>query len=130
MQKLLALYQGLKEKGLTPEQERIVRYELDLAAQQDNLDHYCPTHYRTDGIYDYNDPVMLQGLQRPDVLSLSPAHSIDELLERDKQRVEDGFPRKIRVGKMIKSGRIGGDRVVVVPTTVEEKLLHDQVRVV
>lgn len=53
------------------------------------------------------------------------ARSLDQLLERDKRREEDGFPRKIRVGRMIRPGRGGDDKVVVVPTTVEEKLMHD-----
>jgi uncharacterized protein len=129
MQKLLALYHSLKEKGLTPEQERIVRYELDLATQQKDLDHSFPVGlFKPESIYDYNDLIMLEEPLRPAILSLSPTHSIDELLERDRQREEDGFPRKIRVGKMIKPGRHGDDKVVVVPTTVEEKLLHDQVR--
>ncbi len=52
-------------------------------------------------------------------------HTLDELLERDKKREEDGFPRKIRVGRMIKPGRGDKDKVVVVPTTVEEKFMHD-----
>ncbi|MBL0714335.1 MAG: DUF444 family protein [Desulfosarcina sp.] len=54
--------------------------------------------------------------------------SIDELLARDRQREKDGFPRKIRVGRMIKPGLRGNEKVVVVPTTVEEKLIHDKVR--
>jgi len=53
------------------------------------------------------------------------ARSLDQLLERDKRREEDGFPRKIQVGRMIRPGRGGDDKVVVVPTTVEEKLMHD-----
>ena len=52
-------------------------------------------------------------------------HSIDELLERDKQREKDGFPKKINVGRLIKPGKGGKDKVVVVPTTVEEKFIHD-----
>jgi len=52
-------------------------------------------------------------------------HSIDELLERDKQREKDGFPRKINVGRLVKPGKGGKDKVVIVPTTVEEKLIHD-----
>jgi uncharacterized protein len=129
MQKLQALYHSLKEKGLTPEQERVIRHELDFAEQQKSLDHSClDSHFQTASLYDYNDPAMLQELHRPAILSLSPTHSIDELLERDKQREEDGFPRKIRIGKMIKPGRHGDEKVVVVPTTVEEKLLHDQIR--
>jgi uncharacterized sporulation protein YeaH/YhbH (DUF444 family) len=52
--------------------------------------------------------------------------SIDDLLEWDKQREKDGFPRKIRVGRMVKPGKGGRDKVVVVPTTVEEKFIHDR----
>jgi hypothetical protein len=52
--------------------------------------------------------------------------SIDELLERDKQREKDGFPRKIRVGRLIKPGKGDKDKVVVVPATVEEKFIHDK----
>ncbi len=58
----------------------------------------------------------------PYVYSLS---AIDELLERDKQREQDGFPRKIRVGRLVKPGRGGKDKIILVPTTVEEKFIHD-----
>jgi uncharacterized protein len=51
--------------------------------------------------------------------------SIDELLERDRQREEDGFPRKIRMGRLIRPGKGDQGKVVIVPTTVEEKFLHD-----
>lgn len=51
--------------------------------------------------------------------------SIDELLERDNQREKDGFPRKINVGRLIKPGKSGKDKVIIVPSTVEEKLMHD-----
>ena len=40
---------------------------------------------------------------------------MDELLDRDKNREKDGFPRKIRVGKLIKPGKGGKDKIVVVP---------------
>jgi uncharacterized protein len=51
--------------------------------------------------------------------------SIEDLLERDIQREKDGFPRKIRLGKLIKPVSGGKEKVVVVPTTVEEKFYHD-----
>jgi uncharacterized protein len=128
-EKMLALYLRLKEKGLTPEQERIIDHELAQATQQKNLDHFLPSsHNRSKSIYDYNDLAMLQDT-RPAIISLSPTQTIDDLLERDRQREADGFPRKIRIGKMIKPGRKGDEKVVVVPTTVEEKLIHDQIRV-
>lgn len=55
----------------------------------------------------------------------SQIRTIDELLAKDRQREKDGFPRKIKVGRMIKPGRGGKDKVVVVPTATEEKLIHD-----
>lgn len=65
-------------------------------------------------------------------VDLTPATSIvkslDELLERDNQRQADGFPRKIRVGRMVRPVPGGKDKVVVVPATVEEKFIHDRVR--
>ncbi len=58
-----------------------------------------------------------------------PMHSqnlktLDELLDRDEQREEDGFHRKIRVGRIIRPGS-GNNKVVIVPTTTEEKFYHD-----
>ncbi len=53
--------------------------------------------------------------------------TLDELLERDKEREKDGFKRKIRIGRIVKPGRGGKDRIIVVPTTVEEKFVHDEI---
>ncbi|MDD9305014.1 MAG: DUF444 family protein [Desulfobacter sp.] len=54
--------------------------------------------------------------------------TLDELLERDRQREEDGFNRKIRIGRIVKPGVGGKEKIIVVPTTVEEKFVHDEVR--
>jgi uncharacterized sporulation protein YeaH/YhbH (DUF444 family) len=69
--------------------------------------------------------MVLQAMAQPKGAYVSHIRSIDELLEKDRQREKDGFPRKIRVGKMIKPGKAGKGKVVVVPTTVEEKFIHD-----
>ncbi len=53
--------------------------------------------------------------------------SIHELLERDKMREKDGFPRKIRIGKLVKPTPGGKEKFVVIPTTVEEKFYHDRI---
>jgi hypothetical protein len=57
--------------------------------------------------YDYSDLRMIQEsfLLRPTYIA--GLKSIDELLDRDRQREEDGFPRKIRIGKLVKPGRGG-----------------------
>jgi uncharacterized protein len=51
--------------------------------------------------------------------------TLDELLERDKQREKDGFKRKINIGKIIKPGKGKKNKVVIVPTTTEDKFYHD-----
>jgi uncharacterized sporulation protein YeaH/YhbH (DUF444 family) len=77
------------------------------------------------GVYIYHDLLFLQDLSSPRVSPLTSLKSLDELLERDRLRESDGFPRKIRVGRLIKPTKGGKDKVIVVPTTVEEKFLHD-----
>ncbi|WP_299981381.1 DUF444 family protein [Desulfobacula sp.] len=54
--------------------------------------------------------------------------TLDELLERDRRREEDGFKRKIRIGRIVKPGSGGKDKIIIVPTTVEEKFIHDDIK--
>jgi uncharacterized sporulation protein YeaH/YhbH (DUF444 family) len=127
------IYRALKMAGLTPEQEAKIRLELD-----DDRAHGLPAiggdlavvttdtgDIRLQNLYAYNDLMALQAMSQPGGPYVSHIRSIDELLEKDRQREKDGFPRKIRVGKMIKPGKAGKGKVVVVPTTVEEKFIHD-----
>jgi hypothetical protein len=125
------LYRQIKKKGLTPAQERTILAELQGEA----------THSLPDGnasiagneilapllpnIYAYHDLLHLQGIVALRSTPSISIRSIDELLERDKQREKDGFPRKINVGRLIKPGKGGKDKIVIVPSTVEEKFLHD-----
>ena len=76
-------------------------------------------------LYDFSDLSAMQAMEAPRRSYTANIGSLDELLERDRQREEDGFPRKIRVGRMIRPGRGAEGKVVVVPTTVEEKFIHD-----
>lgn len=76
-------------------------------------------------IYEENDLVLMQGMQPAGHTTVHSLSAIDELLERDKLREQDGFPRKIRIGRLVKPGRSGKDKIILVPTTVEEKFIHD-----
>jgi len=78
-------------------------------------------------IYGVHDLTVLQAMA-PEPGPTLWLKSLDELLERDKKREEDGFPRKIRVGRMVRPNKTGAQKVVVVPSTVEEKLMHDRIR--
>jgi len=76
-------------------------------------------------IYSSYDLSVLQDMQVPRYTYTTGMRSLEELLERDKQREKDGFPRKIRIGRLMKPGKSGKGKVVVVPSTVEEKFIHD-----
>jgi uncharacterized sporulation protein YeaH/YhbH (DUF444 family) len=127
--KLVKIYEKLKHAGLTLAQEEKILAELnedgchDLPeASTDGAGGIGPVSRQ---IYSYNDLFDLQAIAALETTHSTSLRSIDELLERDKQREEDGFPRKINVGRLIKPGKGGKEKVVVVPTTVEEKFIHD-----
>ncbi|TYO98098.1 hypothetical protein EDC39_10835 [Geothermobacter ehrlichii] len=124
-QKLWQRYHQLKRAGLTAEQERMILRELRHEGHHDLPAPPGQTVPIVDSLYAWNDLAALQALTRPAGSYAARIHTLDELLERDRQREEDGFPRKIRVGRMVRPGRGREDKVVVVPTTVEEKFLHD-----
>ncbi len=130
--KRLDIYAALKADGLTTEQEKIIREELE-----DDRQHVLPgdgtdsktgnTHHRRvpESVYEFYDLIHLQAMSAMQSGYTATARSIDELLERDQQRESDGFPRKINVGRLIKPGKGGKTKIVIVPTTVEEKFMHD-----
>lgn len=124
IEQLQALYEQLKKKGLTAGQKRAIELEIRLIEEHQNQDHFPPPDSKK--IMDYADLPMLQ-----DSVVMLPVYSsmqtLDDLVSRDIQREKDGFPRKIRIGKMIKPSQDGEEKVVIVPTTVEEKLLHDAI---
>ena len=130
MKTLQELYRSLEAKGLTPAQRQVIERELRLAEQagypERNQSPPAPPPARS--LYSYNDLELLQQTSPTAVASMVAYQTLDRLLERDLQREKDGFPRKIRVGKLVKPGRDGDDKIVVIPTTVEEKLFHDQIR--
>lgn len=121
-------YLRLKEDGMSAEQEKMILLELESEQTHAPIDEGAP--FRKDNrpvrdVYDFHDLFELNDLYLPAVPCDVGLRSIDELLERDKIREKDGFPKKIRVGRLIKPGRGGKDKVIVVPTTVEEKFIHD-----
>src|SRR5512144_2169314 len=103
-EKLLA---RLKAAGLTPEQEARIRRELEAGGSHD-LPEAVPADDAPEladgarGLYGSHDLEALQGLAAMQSSASASIRSIDELLERDRQREQDGFPRKINVGRLIK----------------------------
>ena len=127
---LRLLYRQIEARGLSAEQRRVIEVELQLAEEIGDSEHahLLAPMPRLPSLYAYNDQELLHQMLATPVSSMMAAQSLDHLLARDLQREKDGFPRKIRVGKLVKPGRDGDDKVVVIPTTVEEKLIHDRIR--
>ncbi len=126
----LKYYEEIEQRGLEPDRrERILRELHDQgshAIPEPETDSSEPAFQpSSDNPYHYHDQQLLQSIPPPQGSYTTCLSSVDELLERDKQREKDGFPRKIRVGRLIKPGKGGKGKVVVVPTTVEDKLIHD-----
>ncbi len=76
-------------------------------------------------IYSKSDLTVFQGSSTPMINNIMAISSIDDLLKRDEQREEDGFPKKIKIGKIVKPSSSGKKKIVIVPTTSEEKFVHD-----
>ena len=125
LEELHRKYLALIGKGRSAEQKRKISAEIEISAYLRTT--HTPTPFSS--IYNCSDYHAWSLEPFSTVTALAPTRSIDELMARDKQREEDGFPRKIRLGKMVKPGGKDNDRVIVVPTTVEEKFIHDFVRV-
>jgi len=116
----------LVREGLDPRAEARFRKELAVTREVPAVDSRGPFPAFARSIYSWHDLAVLQDQETVANPYLMQMKALDELLERDRQREKDGFPRKIRVGRLIKPGKVGGKgKVVVVPSTEEEKFVHD-----
>lgn len=119
-------HQRPNAQGLTPRQKETLlarTHAKQVTARA--LEMAAKTPPALPGIYNLHDWMMLHAGKTPENNYTSYVRSIDELLAKDKQREKDGFPRKIKLGRMVKPGRSGKNKVVVVPSTIEEKFIHD-----
>jgi uncharacterized protein len=124
--KLNQFINQLREKsGLTPQQEELIQKELQ-SPQEHNIPKNSPslsTEAYND-IYTTTDFKTLLGMY-PNYHSYAVLlQTIDQLIDRDKQREKDGFPRRIRLGKLVKPSPNNKGQVVIVPTTTETKFYH------
>ncbi len=130
-QKLNTIYESLKAEGLTPEREDMIRMEIDSAAERtigskgaEDRGFIDAAAKEIKGIYDYADLEMFQGIRPPEIQPVASLQTLDELLERDKIREKDGFPRRIKLGKIVRPGDGTKEEIVIVPSTTEPKFYH------
>lgn len=122
--KLNLFYQKLKASGLTEAQEELILRELNEAKNHTLAKDFAQLKNKISGLYDKNDFEVLMDM-KPKYNYLMLLQTIDELLEQDKQREKDGFPRRIRLGKLVRPIKGNQKQVIVVPSTTETKFYHD-----
>jgi len=113
-----------KHKKISFSIEEIIQKEKDLIAQRKVKISKIDFSLNTTGIYDWSDIKLFIG--EPSFQKVvTSLKTLDELLEKDKQREKDGFPKRIRIGKFIKPSADNKEKIIVVPTTTEPKFYHD-----
>jgi len=113
--KFRKIFEQYLNRKLSEEDKQVIENELQSCENLAELKQEFQKNIVFPGFYDYDDMVDLQ----------TALKTLDELLEQDKLREKDGFPRRIRIGKLVKPSRNKKGKVVVVPSTTEPKFYHD-----
>ena len=122
----IELLEYLKANGITPSQEEIINNEINIITKNnEEIIDINDIKDLYEKLYDKSDLEVLQNVLSPERDALMSIKTLDELLEQDNQRVKDGFPRRIRLGKLVKPIKGSKSKVVVVPSTTETKFYHD-----
>ena len=119
------LVRKLKSLGLNPEDEQRFMRELDVSKSHKITSPFKNKKTVFKSFYEWNDFETLLSFKNFDKPATASLESLEDLLERDNKREEDGFPRRIRIGKFIKPGKDKKEKIVIVPTTTEPKFYHD-----
>ncbi|MPM11134.1 hypothetical protein SDC9_57473 [bioreactor metagenome] len=108
---------------LTPEE--YIRMEMELNEAMGKPVEAAAGTRHFGSLYFMHDWMILPGYFTPAPDARLMLRSLEDLLEKDRKREEDGFTRRIRLGKLVKPGRGKKSKVVIVPTTTEPKFYHD-----
>ena len=109
--------------SLTPEEYIRKEMELNESMGKPAEDAAKARHFQS--LYFMHDWMVLPGYFTPAPDARLMLRSLEDLLKKKKKREEDGFTRRIRLGKLVKPGKGKKSKVVIVPTTTEPKFYHD-----
>jgi uncharacterized protein len=118
-------YNKLKKQKLSPGHRELIEREMELFDRNGERKNVPPPEMPfSKGLYDFTDfDLFLRATAKLNVHA--SLQTLEDLLARDKKREEDGFPRRIKMGKFIKPDKSKKDQIVVVPSTTEPKFYHD-----
>lgn len=118
-------FEDLKKAGLSIDNQKLIERELEITDKINQKSELRSEEISSNqtGLYDRTDQDIFISINKED--KSVNLFTIDELLDRDKQREEDGFPKRIKLGKFIKPLNGNKEKIVVVPSTFEPKFYHD-----
>lgn len=116
-------YKKLSDPNLSDEVKSNIRKDIEMSQDSGYSETYSSEPL---SLYDKNDFHLFLQREIPKTHPVMSLKTLDELLGKDQQRIEDGFPKKIRIGKVLKPTKDKKGKVVVVPTTTEPKFMHDE----
>jgi len=116
------IFENYKKIGISNPHEELISREMALLKGK-TKNKKKPVFFSEKTLYDTTDGDLFLSFNNENFKV--QLFTLDELLEKDKQREIDGFPRRIRLGKYIKPVRGKKEQIVVVPTTTEPKFYHD-----
>ncbi|MCF8371511.1 MAG: DUF444 family protein [Bacteroidales bacterium] len=113
----------LIDKGLPAGQRELIERELEMSKSRT-----IPRHARIpkyDNFFSMDDFFSFYGYKNEAQEARVNLKTLEELLEQDKQRDADGFPKRVKIGRLIKPVKGKSGKVIIVPTTTEPKFYHD-----
>lgn len=116
------IFRKITEAGVTEGHREMMEHEF---RKLEFIPSDIPVEASPESLYVGSDFDVLPGFHSISKQHIVSLRTLDDLLEQDKQREEDGFPRRIRIGKLIRPVKGSKSKVVVVPTTNEAKFYHD-----
>lgn len=122
---ILKTYNQILKQNLSAEQRELIEREMKIYQQQGGRKKsMLPIPPVAKGLYDFSDFDLFLRITGEQNIHAS-LQTLEDLLARDKKREEDGFPRRIKIGKFIKPDSSKKEQIVVVPSTTEPKFYHD-----
>lgn len=124
--RLIDIYNKIKQNSTDSEFVFSIEKEIELIEKLQLETKFSDTEVvLPENLYQRNDISIFVNHKIEDLKPTILLKTLDELIDKDKQRENDGFPRRIRLGKYIKPSKDNKEQIVVVPTTYEPKFYHD-----
>ncbi|MBN2681654.1 MAG: DUF444 family protein [Bacteroidales bacterium] len=119
------IFEKYLNRELSEQDKAVILNEMQACKNLEAIEQEYNKASSKTSFYDFHDLLAFQQFIPPGMDLISALKTLDELLEQDKKREEDGFPRRIRLGKLVRPSKTDKGKVVVVPSTTEPKFYHD-----